>query len=197
MDIINIKRIYLNAKPGIIEELAKQLEKVSWHDENKIHFLAQVAHESCGFRYVKENLNYSEQGLMKTFPKYFNYGGRDPKYFARQPDKIADVVYANRMGNGDVNSHDGSRYKGRGLIQITGKNNYTKCMEYLGTTDTSYLETNEGAVRSAIWFWESRALQKENNIKMITKLVNGGLNGLEDRIEQYRKIRNLLLGLKN
>ena len=195
MDITKIKRIYLNAKPGIIDELAKQLKTVTWCDENKIHFLAQVAHESGGFRYVKENLNYSELGLMKTFPKYFNYGGRDPKYFARNPDKIADVVYANRLGNGDIDSHDGSRYKGRGLIQITGKSNYIKCMQYMNVTDTSYLETNEGAVKSAIWFWESRSLQNEVNIKTITKFVNGGLNGLDDRIEHFRKIKSLLLGL--
>jgi putative chitinase len=196
MDIKLIKRLYLNAKPGIIDELAKQLESVSWHDENKIHFLAQVAHESGGFRFVKENLNYSELGLMKTFPKYFNYGGRNPKEYARNPDKIADVVYANRLGNGDVNSHDGSKYRGRGLIQITGKFNYTKCLEWLGVTDPNYLETNEGAVRSAIWFWDYKKLYLLNDVKVITKHVNGGLNGYDDRMEQYRKIRSLLLGLK-
>lgn len=196
MDITKIKQLYLNAKPGIIDELAKQLEGVSWHDENKIHFLAQVAHESGGFRFVKENLNYSELGLIKTFPKYFNYDGRNPKEYARNPDKIADVVYANRLGNGDVNSHDGSKYRGRGLIQITGKFNYTKCLEWLGVTDPNYLETNEGAVRSAIWFWDYKKLYLLNDVKSITKYVNGGLNGFEDRMEQYRRIKTLLLGLK-
>lgn len=196
MDIKLIKRLYLNAKPGIIDELAKQLESVTWCDESKIHFLAQVAHESGGFRFVKENLNYSELGLMKTFPKYFNYGGRNPKEYARNPDKIADVVYANRLGNGDVNTHDGSKYRGRGLIQITGKYNYTKCLEWLGVTDPGYLETNEGAVRSAIWFWEYNKLYTLNDVRVITKHVNGGLNGYDDRMEQYRRIRGLLLGLK-
>lgn len=197
MNIKDIKSIYLNARPGIIDELAKQLETVSWSDESKIHFLAQVAHESGGFRFVKENLNYSEMGLIKTFPKYFNFDGRyNPKEYARNPDKIADVVYANRLGNGDVNSHDGSKYKGRGLIQITGKYNYSKCLEWLGVTDPCYLETNEGAVRSAIWFWESKKLYTLGDVKTITKLVNGGLNGYEDRMSQYVKIKKLLLGLK-
>lgn len=196
MKISEIGKIYPNALPNIVNVLESELNKVDWHDENKIHFLAQCAHESGGFRLIKENLNYSAQGLMKTFPKYFKFSYVDPIAYAYKPDKIADIVYANRMGNGDVNSHDGSRYKGRGLIQITGKNNYTKCLQYLGKTDPEYLETIEGAVKSAIWFWTYMQLFKETDIKKITKYVNGGLNGLEDRIKQYNRIRKLLLNLQ-
>lgn len=195
MEITKLKSLYPNAVPGIIDTLAKELENVTWPDENKIHFLAQLAHESGGFRFIKENLNYSAQGLMKVFPKYFKYGRHDPYRYERKPNAIADIVYANRLGNGDEKSHDGSKYKGRGLIQLTGKCNYEKCMKALGITDPSYFETNEGAVKSAIWFWTSQGLQTSNDILLITKHVNGGLNGYDDRVSQRQKIRKLLLNL--
>lgn len=193
MQIEKLKKLFPNAVKGLLDVLISELSKETWSDENKIHFLAQCAHESSDFRFIKENLNYSVQGLRKTFPKYFF--GRDPVLYANRPEKIANLVYANRLGNGDEKSGDGWKYRGRGIIQLTGKENYTKCMTALGIQDPNYFETNEGAVKSAIWFWKSRYLTKETNIVTITKRVNGGTNGLEARKAQYTKIRNSLLNL--
>ena len=152
-------------------------------------FLAQCAHESGNFRTVRENLNYSADGLRKIFPKYFK--DRNPQDYHRQPEKIANVVYSNRMGNGDEASGDGWRYCGRGLIQLTGKTNYKTCSDWLEVdfmNETEWLETPEGACWSAGWFWDSRdlnALADKGDIKMITKRINGGFIGLEDRIKHY------------
>ena len=120
---------------------------------------------------------------------------RDPNLYAHNPQKIANAVYANRLGNGDERSGDGWKYHGRGLIQITGKTNYIRCMNDLNVTDPNYLETVEGAVKSAIWFWNVNILYRESDIVRITKRVNGGTNGLEDRKNHYRKIRNTLFSL--
>lgn len=187
MNLKNLKTLYPKAKEGIFDVLEKELDKVSWTKDNKIHFLAQCSHESGGFRVLVENLNYSEQALLKVFGKYFNQ--TTAKTYARKPNEIADIVYANRMGNGDVSTHDGSKFKGRGLIQLTGRTNYTK----LGhQEDPQYLETTEGAVKSAIWFWQTNGLDKLTDIKQITKRVNGGYNGLEDRKAQFNLISKAL-----
>lgn len=193
MQLEKLKKLFPNAVKGLIDELIKQLNEQPWSDENKIHFLAQCAHESAEFRFIKENLNYSVQGLKKVFPKYFF--SRDPIMYAYKPEKIANVVYANRLGNGDEKSGDGWKYRGRGIIQLTGKTNYTKCMKDLGVSDPNYFETVEGAVKSAIWFWNVNYLSSEKDIVKITKRLNGGTNGLESRKLQYTKIRNSLLNL--
>ena len=192
MNILNLKNIYPNAVVGIFEVLEVELNKETWSDENKQMFLAQCAHESGYFRRFSENLNYSLEGLLKVFPKYFKYGFRDPYEYRNKPQRIANVVYANRMGNGDEKSGDGWKYRGRGLIQITGKNNYTKCLNDLGRTEPEYLETPEGAVRSAIWFWKTNLLYNEVNMNVITRRINGGFNGLEDRIQQLKKIKAIV-----
>lgn len=192
MNILNLKKIYPNAIVGIFEVLEVELNKETWSDENKQMFLAQCAHESGYFRRFSENLNYSLEGLLKVFPKYFKYGYRDPYEYRNKPQRIANVVYANRMGNGDEKSGDGWKYRGRGLIQITGKNNYTKCLNDLGRTEPEYLETPEGAVRSAIWFWKTNLLYNEVNMNVITRRINGGFNGLEDRIQQLKKIKAIV-----
>lgn len=192
MNILNLKKIYPNATVGIFEVLEVELSKETWSDENKQMFLAQCAHESGYFRRFSENLNYSLEGLLKVFPKYFKYGFRDPYEYRNKPQRIANVVYANRMGNGDEKSGDGWKYRGRGLIQITGKNNYTKCLNDLGRTEPEYLETPEGAVRSAIWFWKTNLLYNEVNMNVITRRINGGFNGLEDRIQQLKKIKAIV-----
>jgi putative chitinase len=160
-------------------------------------FLAQVAHESGNFRAVHENLNYKAEGLQKIFHKYFPDADTANEY-ARQPEKIANRVYANRMGNGDEASGDGWRYCGRGLIQLTGKSNYTACGEDLGVDlheNPEYLETPEGAARSAAWFWDSRDLNDladEKDIKAITKKINGGYIGLEEREKNYEHALSVL-----
>lgn len=159
-------------------------------------FLAQCAHESGNFRFLKENLNYKAESLVKVFPKYFPDMGT-AKQYEKQPEKIANRVYGNRMGNGDESTGDGFRYMGRGLIQLTGKNNYTI---FAASIDTpleeipEYLQTFEGAVQSACWFWEQNNLNKEadaRDIKTMTKKINGGFIGLEDRIKHYNHALHL------
>jgi putative chitinase len=161
-------------------------------------FIAQVGHESGNLKFVKENLNYSAQGLVKIFPKYFN--AETANHYNRNPEAIANRVYANRMGNGDEASGDGWRFRGRGLIQLTGHDNYVKCGAGLNVdliNDPTYLETPEGAARSAGWFWNSRnlnSLADAGDIKTMTKKINGGFIGLEDRIKHYEHALHVLGG---
>lgn len=153
-------------------------------------FLAQVAHESGGFTATIENLNYSKEGLRKVFPKYFPTDEVAAQY-ARQPEKIANRVYANRMKNGDEASGDGFKFRGRGLIQLTGRDNYTRFAEALSMdidNTISYLETPNGAVASAGWFWDNNKLNQycdNGDFITLTKRINGGTIGLEDRIHHY------------
>jgi len=162
-------------------------------------FLAQIAHESGGFNFTKENLNYSADGLQKVFGKYFSDAATAAAY-ARQPAKIANRVYANRMGNGDEASGDGYKFCGRGLIQLTGKDNYTK---YAAAVQKSlddavaYLETPAGAASSAGWFWDVNKLNEfadKDNIIGMTKRINGGTNGLDDRLALYNTALAALKG---
>lgn len=153
-------------------------------------FLAQCAHESGEFRAIKENLNYKAESLVKIFHKYFPTIEEANKY-AKQPEKIANKIYGNRMGNGDEASGDGYRYCGRGLIQLTGKQNYQNFADSLAMEVTDvpeYLATFEGAVQSACWFWEANNLNKladAGDILNMTKKINGGTIGLDDRIKHY------------
>lgn len=160
-------------------------------------FIAQTAHESGGFNFVKENLNYSAKGLMVTFKKYFP--SEDiAKQYERKPEKIANRVYANRMGNGDENSGDGYRFCGRGLIQLTGRNNYTKFAQDLGISieeTVAYMETPQGAVSSAGWFWDQNSLNQycdNDDFVTLTKRINGGTIGLADREHHYHLALELL-----
>jgi len=153
-------------------------------------FLAQCAHESGGFVFLKENLNYRWASLRKVFPKYFPTDELAQSY-EKQPEKIANRIYGSRMGNGDEASGDGFRYCGRGLIQLTGRNNYEAFAESIETPVAeipAYLETFEGAVQSACWFWETNNLNRfadTNDILTMTKRINGGTIGLEDRMKHY------------
>jgi len=160
-------------------------------------FLAQCAHESGGFKFIKENLNYKAASLRKVFPKYFPTDELAAAY-AMKPEKIANRVYANRMGNGDEASGDGYRYCGRGLIQLTGKQNYTNFGESLEISPeevSEYLATFEGAAQSACWFWETNNLNKwadADDVVKMTKIINGGTIGLEDRIKHYEHALHVL-----
>jgi putative chitinase len=160
-------------------------------------FVAQCAHESGGFRALKENLNYRAVTLRKVFPKYFTSDEMAAQY-ANKQEAIANRVYANRMGNGSEASGDGFRYCGRGLIQLTGKENYSwfaASLEMSVEEVPEYLATFEGAVQSACWFWESTGLNKEadaGDIKTMTKKINGGFIGLEDRIKHYNHALHVL-----
>lgn len=162
----------------------------------KCMFLAQVLHESAMLSTVTENLNYSELNLAKVFKKYFDRN--TAKKYARQPQKIANRVYANRMGNGDEMSGDGWKYRGRGLIQLTGKENYINCGKDLGVDlikNPDYLTTPAGAAMSAGWFWSKNKLNfsaEKGDIITNTKIINGGSNGLDHRISLYQKLLNLM-----
>jgi len=156
-------------------------------------FIAQCAHESGGFRALKENLNYKAATLRKIFPKYFP-DDATANYYASLPNKqeaIANRVYGGRMGNGPEASGDGFRYCGRGLIQLTGKSNYQNFADSIETPVEDipeFLATFEGAVQSACWFWESNNLNQwadKGDILTLTKRINGGTIGLEDRIKHY------------
>lgn len=163
-------------------------------------FIAQCSHESGGFMVLKENLNYKATSLRKIFPKYFPDDTIAQRY-ASLPNKqeaIANRVYANRMGNGPEESGDGYRYCGRGLIQLTGRQNYTWFAASLDITPeeaTEYLDTFEGAAQSACWFWETNKLNQwadAGDIVTLTKRINGGTIGLEDRIKHYEHALHIL-----
>ena len=163
-------------------------------------FVAQCSHESGGFTALKENLNYKAVTLRKIFPKYFPSDDLANAY-ANMPNKheaIANRVYASRMGNGDEHSGDGYRYCGRGLIQLTGKTNYQSFADSLemNVEDVpEYLATFEGAAQSACWFWESNNLNQwadKGDIVTLTKRINGGTIGLEDRIKHYEHALHVL-----
>ena len=159
-------------------------------------FLAQCAHESGGFTALHENLNYKAESLCKVWPRYFNTSNAND--YAHQPEKIANRAYAGRMGNGDEASGDGWSYCGRGLIQLTGKNNYQAFADSI-ETDVSqipaYLQTFEGAIQSACWFWENNNLNAcadASDIVKMTKIINGGTLGLDDRTARYHHALQIL-----
>ena len=159
------------------------------------HFMAQIEHES-GLKPISENLNYSAKRLMEVFPKYFN--SDNSKFYARKPELIANRVYCNRMGNGNYESGDGWKYRGRGFIQLTGKENYFKLhidtdLDCVKNPDLLLEEPN--AMIAALWFWKKNGLNNyadEGIISTITKRINGGFNGIEHRKELLLKWKKLL-----
>jgi putative chitinase len=185
-----INAIFPNAKnvDELVEAMNELFPKYEIDTEQRVAgFLAQCGHESGGFRVIEENLNYSAKALDAVFGKYFVRGGRDAEEYHRQPEKIANVVYANRMDNGDTESGDGWRFRGRGYIQLTGRHNYTKFAESVDMDIedvVDYLGTVQGALESACWYWDTNNLNKycdEGDVKGMTKRINGGYIGLEDR----------------
>ena len=150
------------------------------------HFFAQTAHESGNFKAFSENLNYSEDGLLRVFPKYFD--AIKARQYSRQPERIANRVYANRMGNGDEASGDGWRYKGRGALQLTGKSNYKDFADWLGKSIDPNAVADEYAFDSAKYFFDKNKLWgicdkgvDDATILALTKRINGGTHGLDDR----------------
>ena len=169
-------------------------------DKRIAAFIAQCAHESGGFMVLKENLNYRWQSLRKVFPKYFPTDELAQEY-ASKPNKqeaIANRIYANRMGNGPEESGDGYRYSGKGLIQLTGKDNYFWFSQSIGISveeAAEYMLTFEGAAQSACWFWETNKLNQwadKGDILTLTKRINGGTIGLDDRIKHYEHALHVL-----
>jgi len=150
------------------------------------HFMAQTAHESAGYSQLREKLNYSASALSSLFAKYFV--GIDVNSYARQPEKIANRIYANRMGNGNEQSGDGWAYRGRGIIQLTGKANYQAFSQDWGLDVVSQPDLVATdpllAVASGCWYWQKRnmnAAAEADDLSKVTKLINGGSNGIEDR----------------
>lgn len=153
-------------------------------------FFAQLDHESK-LEPISENLNYSAEGLLTTFKKYFNQN--TAKQYARQPKMIANKVYANRMGNGNEASGDGWKYRGKGFIQLTGKDNYKALSKSTGTdyvANPELLLNEADAMVSACWFWSKNNLNKHadnKDVSSATKVINGGTNGLSDRKAKFEK----------
>lgn len=164
------------------------------------HFLAQCDHESSGFKFTTENLNYSADGLLATFSKYFNKA--TALTYARSPERIANRVYANRMGNSDESNGDGWKFRGRGYIQLTGRENYSK---FNAVVDDDIvinpeLVAEKYALLSAAWFWDKHHLNDladigsdGETVKKITIVINGGLNGFDDRLKLFKKYYKILL----
>lgn len=178
----------------LLEELLPSIGVVE--PKKVAEFIAQTGHESVDYNVLEENLNYSADGLRRVFGKYF----RDvsPDSYARNPRKIASRVYANRMGNGPESTGDGWKYRGRGVLQITGYNNYAKCSEYFFNTpdifvnDPDLLLEKKNALRSAIWYWDVNNLKNITDFVTLTRRINGGTNGLDDRQDRYDRALEVL-----
>jgi len=159
--------------------------------ESASHFFAQCAHETGNFILFRENLNYSADGLLRIFPKYFDL--IKARQYARQPERIANRVYADRMGNGDEASGDGWRYRGRGAIQLTGKSNYRDFADWIGKTIDPDQVADEYAFESAQYYFDRNKLWKycdevtNTNIALLTRAINGGTHGIEDRKAKTHK----------
>lgn len=182
-----------------VEPIQEMLPKYDINTATRIAmFFAQCGHESLNFKVLSENLNYSAKGLDAVFPKYFKNAGRKAVDFHRQPERIANVVYCDRMGNGPTESGDGWLFRGRGVIQLTGRSNYTAFANSINRSverTIEYLETKTGALESACWFWQENGLNNlSTDIVAATRRINGGKNGLADRKHHYEKAMQILDG---
>lgn len=193
LNLEKLKKCVPNNKDhaGLLNAFNKVFEKYQINTKERVAgFLAQCGHESLDFTVLKENLNYGAKGLRGTFGKYFPDDATAVKY-ERKPEMIANRVYASRMGNGNEASGDGYKYRGRGAIQLTGCSNYTAFAKDIGKTIDEtivYLETLEGAIESACWFWKKNGLNEiadKKDITLMTKRINGGTIGLEDRTKHW------------
>ena len=197
MDINKLKGVIPDS---VIAQIPDVMTKFSLNTSLRLsHFLAQCSHESMNFKAINENLNYSANRLMAVFPKYFS--GKNLNNYGGNPQKIANLIYGNRMGNGDEASGDGYKYHGRGYIQLTGKDNY----KAFGAAIGKDLITNPDLVAttypllSAAWFFSKNGLgaiadkgASADVVTQITKRVNGGTIGLDDRINKFNKFYKLL-----
>ena len=191
-----LKSFFEDTEESVLANFVDPINKVSEEFEiNTLErismFLAQIGHESGGLTKLHENLNYKAARLVQIFPKYFR--DVDPEGYANNPERIANRVYADRMGNGSEDSGDGYKFRGRGAVQLTGRDNYTACGKDLGVdleANPDYLETPEGAIRSAAWFWDQHDLNElsdEKNVTAVTKKINGGVIGLEERTALFEE----------
>jgi putative chitinase len=178
---------------GLFNALSEILPKYDITTPRRVAgFLAQCGHECMDFNTLHENLNYSADGLHKVFPKRFPTVESAQPY-NRQPEKIANKIYSDRMGNGDEASGEGYKFRGRGAIQLTGKDNYSRFAESIGKDldeAVAYCDTLEGAIESACWFWTTHNLNAkadENDVTGSTKVINGGTLGIDDRKSRWLK----------
>lgn len=194
------QKLRLKIPSKVYDELPSVIDTFKIDSINKLsNFLAQCAHESGNFKFTVENLNYSAEGLLKIFPRYFSKD--TAQIAARKPEMIANIVYSNRMGNGDRQSGDGWKYRGRGFIQLTGKINYSQFGDLIGVDllKEPDLVATKYALTSAAWFFEYKNLWllanrgiDDETIKHLTRRINGGYNGLEDRISKTKTFNSLL-----
>jgi putative chitinase len=199
---MNVDKLKGHVPDTVIAQIPGVLDKFEINTPLRLaHFLAQCGHESGGFKVVSENLNYGAAGLQSIFKKYFT--AVSAKEYERKPEKIANIVYANRMGNGPQASGEGYKFRGRGYIQLTGKDNYSafdKTVEddILASPD---LVATKYPLLSAAWFFHKNGLHKiadegatDAVVTKVTKRVNGGTIGLPDRIKHFNEYNNLLNG---
>lgn len=198
------KKLYPKALPDIYSEIIQNahLAKIQT-DKQLAKFIAQCAHESMGFSKFQENLNYSADGLRKIFPKYFQEQSAKRLGYIKNSagvivqkanqQEIANIVYGNRMGNGQSISGDGWKYRGRGVLQLTGKENYTKFQKWLNDPEIiqnpdKILTSTKLIVLTGIFFWDVNNLQQIEDFTVLTKRINGGTIGLADRIKEYNEL---------
>jgi putative chitinase len=195
---LNIEKLRGHIPDSVLAQIPETTHKFKINTPIKLaHFLAQCGHESGNFRIVQENLNYSKQGLMRVFPRYFP--GNLAESYEKKPEKIASRVYGDRMGNGSEATREGFKFRGRGYIQLTGKNNYTAFGNAIGVDLVSNpdLVATKYPLLSAAWFFSKNCLSKcvdasEQTIKNVTRCVNGGQIGIDDRIKHFKEYYSLL-----
>jgi len=198
---MNTSKLTTKLNVAIMSEVASIVDKFNITNPLRLsHFLSQCAHESANFTALRENLNYSSDRLLKIFPKYFKDRATADAY-ARKPEKIGARVYANRMGNGNEESGEGYKFRGRGYIQLTGKDNYKQFGVFVGEdlVNTPDLVATKYPLTSAAFFFNKNKLwaicDKGNSVDvvtLVTKRVNGGTHGLQDRIEKFNFYNSLL-----
>ncbi len=197
---MNIQNLEGHIPDSIIEQLDEVINKFQINTICRLsHFLGQAQHESANFKALNENLNYSGDRLLAVFPKYFK--GKDTSLYNRNPEKIANLIYGGRMGNGIESTGDGYKYHGRGCIQLTGKSNYIAFGNAIGEdlVNNPDLVATEYSLISAGWFFSTHNCNTiadkgigNDVVTAVTKVINGGAIGLEDRIKNTNAIYNLL-----
>ena len=198
--MLTIEKLKGHVPDGVYNQIADTASKFNITNNLRLaHFLAQCAHESGNFKAVSENLNYSSDGLKKIFPKYFP--GTLSESYARNPEKIAARVYGGRMGNGDETTKEGFKFRGRGYIQLTGKNNYTNFTKFIGEDCVANpdLVATKYPLASAAFFFNNNKLWEicdkgadDATVTAVTKRVNGGTIGLNERIKEFKHFHQLL-----
>jgi putative chitinase len=198
---MNLDKLKGHVPDKVIADIPTIVEKFQVNTSLRLaHFLAQCGHESGNFRLTQENLNYGVKGLLGLFKKYFPNEAK-AKLYERKPEKIANLIYGGRMGNGIETTGEGWKFHGRGYIQLTGKDNYTAFGKAIGVDICANpdLVATQYALASAAWFWSKNGLNKiadegatDAVVTKITKRVNGGTIGLADRIKHFKEFNTLL-----